>query len=242
MTTRNSSILIFEMNKKYLLYQIITKELKIHLKSEIFRNFGAKYIIEKSQQNSEFYSSNNNQFNVDKNKISPFENLENSNNKADESTASNFTLTNDLVYEYFSALVASFEIAKEINYVYEYAFFSQNKYIIRFHMHKNFLILILFNYNDISAINESSELKNQIYSEYYTSWFCKSLISLIKYKFGICTDDRCFKDATENKLEIKNLYLKWSNYFLNENLYFIEAIEKLEVYLRIITQYLKCLF
>lgn len=222
MASCKSSILIFEMKKKYLLYKILTKELKSHLKSEIWKNFGAKYIREKNEQNSEFYSVDANQ--SDETGTNP-------------SSASNFNLTNDLIYEYFSALVASYEISKEISYVYEYALFDQNRYIIRFHQYKNFLLMILFNAAGVSAGLESFEVRNQLFAEYYTSWFCKSVVSLLKYKFGISTDDRCLKDTDEPAVEIRSLFVKWSHLFHSENLYFVEAIEKLEVFPKIVQIY-----
>lgn len=206
------SILIFEMNKKYLIFKILNKELKNQLRSEIWKNFGAKYVREKNEQSLEFYNSDQQDFQAN-------DSIKANNNN------NNFDLTDDLIYEYFSALVASFEISKEIDFVYEYALFNQNKYIIRFHQHKNFLIMVLFN----NFETNSSESKNQLYAEYYADWFCKSIISLIKYKYGISTDDRCLKETDEKTIEIKSLFSRWSSYYQSENLYFFEAIEKLEV-------------
>lgn len=235
MAASKASILIFEMNKKYLLYKILTKELKNHLRAEVWKNFGAKYVNEKSEQSEKFYNgakTNENEANEAKIDDSTDTNTNNKTNKSN--SLNNFNLTDDLIYEYFSALVASFEISKELEFIYEYALFDQNKYIIRFHVHKNFLLLIILNvtldYSSSSSSSSSSDFRNQLYSEYFTSWFCKSIISLIRYKFGISTDERCFKETDESsQLEIKSFFAKWSHYFMSENLYFIEAIEKLEV-------------
>ena len=232
MAASKASILIFEMNKKYLLYKILTKELKNHLRAEIWKNFGAKYVNEKNEQSEEFYNgvkTDSNEAKIDDSTDT------NTNNKTNKSNSlNNFNLTDDLIYEYFSALVGSFEISKELEFIYEYALFNQNKYIIRFHVHKNFLLLIILNvtldYSSSSSSSSSSDFRNHLYSEYFTSWFCKSIISLIRYKFGISTDERCFKETDESsQLEIKSFFAKWSHYFMSENLYFIEAIEKLEV-------------
>lgn len=238
MAASKASILIFEMNKKYLLYKILTKELKNHLRAEVWKNFGAKYVNEKSEQSEKFYNGGKNNENSENeaNEAKADDSTDtNNNNKTNKSNSlNNFNLTDDLIYEYFSALVASFEISKELEFIYEYALFDQNKYIIRFHVHKNFLLLIILNvtldYSSSSSSSSSSDFRNQLYSEYFTSWFCKSIISLIRYKFGISTDERCFKETDESsQLEIKSFFAKWSHYFMSENLYFIEAIEKLEV-------------
>lgn len=226
MASNKSSILIFEMNKKYLLFKILTRELRSHLRSEIWKNFGAKYVNEKNEQSLEFYKTDQ-QIDTIQN-----EDTNSASNTSNNNTSSNFNLTDDLIYEYFSALVASYEISREIDYVYEYALFEKNKYIVRFHQYKNFLIMILFNVTTgVDPGLGSFESTNQLYTEYHTKWFCKSIVSLIKYKFGISTDDRCLKEADENTTEIKSIFSKWSFYYQNENLYFMEAIEKLDVYI-----------
>lgn len=214
-----SSVLVFEMSKKTLFYKILSRELKNHLRAEIWKNFGARYVKEKSEQSTEFYSS----------PVPGSDETAPLHNNSTGSSATNFNLTDDLIYEYFSVLVASYEISKELNYVYEYALFDRNKYIIRFQLYKNFLIMILFNMPG-SGLATDMDLKNQLYVEFYSNWFLKSIISLFKYKFGISTDYRCFKDtADENVTEIKSLFSKWTHFYQTENVYFIEAIEKLEV-------------
>ena len=100
MASIKSSVLIFEMRKKYLLYKILTKELKSQLRSEIWKNFGARYVNEQNEKSFEFYKSEQ--------QSTPLVVDESGNINSNNS--SNFNLTDDLIYEYFSALVASYEI------------------------------------------------------------------------------------------------------------------------------------
>jgi hypothetical protein len=211
-----NSILIFEITKKFLVFKILSKELYESLSEDILKNFGLKYVEEKNQSdnfraNINDESPNNADINLDKKPP---------------------VVTDDLIYEYLSTIVNSFEISKEIDYTYEYALFNKNSYIIRFMQFKNFLFICLNRLNPASKSSKSINTTNSdyaklIYSEYYTGWHCKSLISLLKFKFGICLEDKCFNDIMKN--EIKNLYLKWNEFHSNEMVYFVEAIEILDV-------------
>lgn len=147
------------------------------------------------------------------------------------STPVKLALTNDLIYEYFSPIVNSFEISREINFQYETLQINRNRYFVRLYLYKNCLTLLIYDVDAQQAsLSDSSdtELTRQLYVDFYTNWFNKSLLSLIKFKFGICSDDKCFK-SRQNKLELKNLYKKWSEYFLNDQSYFVESIDSLVV-------------
>ena len=212
-----NSILVFEITKKFLVFKILSKELYESLREDIVKNFGLNYVEEKNQ--SANFRSNAND--------------ESSTHKADTNCEKKpLVVTDDLIYEYLSTIVNSFEISKEIDYTYEYALFNKNSYIIRFMQFKNFLFICLNKLNQASKSlksvnNTNSDYAKLIYSEYFTGWQCKSLMSLIKLKFGICLDDKCFNELT--KSELKSLYLKWSEFHSNEMVYFVEAIELLDV-------------
>ncbi len=219
-----SSILIFEINKKILLYKILTDELYQLLKNEIVKNFGTSYVNEK-----------NNQENLEDTQDTSATEIENSYseepsiiNKMNETKPTEMNLTNDLIYEYFSPIVASFEISKDINYTYEYALFNKNQYIIRFILFNNCLTLCILNNSNNNKIDrKESDMNRLINAEYFTSWYCKSFISIVKYKFGICSDEKCFSNL--NQIDIKNLYTNWSHLFANDPVYYLEAIEQLQV-------------
>ncbi len=223
-----SSILIFEINKKILLYKILTDELLQLLKTEIVKNFGSNYVIEKNEQKTAAdendTSATEKEDNIDENKNETKANPEKklNNNNAE------LNLTNDLIYEYFSPIVASFEISKDINYTYEYALFNKNQQTIRFYLYNNCLIMCILSNTTTSKLNKSdSELTRLVYAEYQTSWYCKSFISLIRYKFGICSDEKCFTGL--NQIDIKKLYQKWSYLHANDPVFYIEAIEQLQI-------------
>lgn len=199
-----SSILIFELNRKFLLYKILTDELGQILKDEIIKNFGFNYVAEKQKLNDDTSTTER----------------ENSASEESHINDQKFELTHDLIYEFFSPLVASFEITKDINYVFEYALFKKTNYIIRFNVFNNCLIMCILKSDPCD-----SEISKLIYSDYYSSWYLKSLISLLKYKYGICSDEKCFTSS----VDIKKLYQKWSNLFMNDPIYHIEAIEHLQV-------------
>ena len=219
----HSSILIFEINKKILLYKILTDELLQSIKTEIISNFGSNYVIEKNSQQKtvETVEENDTSTTERENSFSeePF-------NEQVNKPKQEMNLTNDLIYEYFSPIIASFEISKDINYSYEYVLFNKSQHIIRFNLYNNCLILCILS-NSLKLTQSESELNKLIFSEYYTSWYCKSFISLIKYKFGICSEEKCFNGL--NQIDIKKLYQKWSYLFSNDLVYYIEAVEQLQM-------------
>ena len=201
-----ASILIFEINKKFLLNKIITDELHEFLRTEIIKNFGIKYVEEKSNLNdAELRSSS----------------LSSSPSQA------HLSVTDDLIYEYFSPIINSYEISKEINYTSEYALFTNSDYSIRFYPNKIFLILTIFNSKTFINQEASAALTKQIYTEFYSNWYSKSFISLVRYKFGICQDERCFKEPF--KTELNNLMNKWFFSFNTDQVCFTESIEKLDI-------------
>jgi hypothetical protein len=222
--TTSSSILVFELNKKFLIYKILSQEFHDLLRDEIIKNYGVSYVYEKNQEETSKSTKNNespDSLVSDSSKVSPVddENSENFKNK--------LTLTNDLIYEYFSTIINSYEISQEINYSYEYILLDQNQYIARFYLYKNLLVLCIQNLNKLEIADNKSELVKAIYSEFYASWCSKSLISLFKYKLGICSDEKSFTLSNQN--DIKTLYVNWLNYFFTDTLYYLEAIEQLEV-------------
>jgi len=190
-----SSILIFEINKKILLYKILTDELLQLLKTEIVKNFGSNYVIEKNEQKTAAdendTSATEKEDNIDENKNETKANPEKklNNNNAE------LNLTNDLIYEY---------------------------------LYNNCLVMCILSNTTTSKLNKSdSELTRLVYAEYQTSWYCKSFISLIRYKFGICSDEKCFTGL--NQIDIKKLYQKWSYLHANDPVFYIEAIEQLQI-------------
>ena len=264
MPTTAPSILIFDINRKFLLYKILNKNFAKQLREEIIKLFGVNYVNEKNQEQNKAENINNGgnlkEGEETKKKISSrdsslldssIEEDNQQNSSAEDKTETDntqkrkssptpsiknkakLTLTNDLIYEYFSPIVNSFEISKEIAYVYEYVLINRNKYTIRFCQYNNCLILLIYNlidqqfYLNVNTTRKSSELTRQIYIDYYTNWFNKSLVSLLKFKFGICSNEKCFNLNKKN--EIKNLYTKWSEYFLNDQSYFVEAIDQLVI-------------
>jgi len=97
-----SSILIFEINKKILLYKILTDELLQLLKTEIVKNFGSNYVIEKNEQKTAAdendTSATEKEDNIDENKTK-HETKANPEKKLNNNNAE-LNLTNDLIYEY----------------------------------------------------------------------------------------------------------------------------------------------
>jgi hypothetical protein len=140
-------------------------------------------------------------------------------------------ISDDLIYEYFSPLVNSYEISKELSYSYEFGLFKKNNLILRFSSFKNCLIMYVYANNTImnNTNHSSSSLTSSIYSQYSTDWAAKSMLSLIRYKFGICSDDKCFNKINSN--EIKLLFLQWTQLYSNDLNYFVETIEQLEVFI-----------
>ena len=178
-----SSIFVFEINKKFLLHKILTKQLEIALSADILKTFDQKY----EELSTE--------------------------------------LADNLIYQYFSPLISSFEISRDINYVYEYASFSKHQHLIRFSLHKNCLIFCI--YDATNKPESKSELATLIHAEYYSSWYSKSFLSLLKHKFGVCSDEKCFSKSNQRDLE--RLYLKWSSLYSRDQIYFVEALEQLDV-------------
>jgi hypothetical protein len=269
--TSAPSILIFELNRKILLYKILNTCLAKELRKEIIKLFGVNYVNEKNVENrnkkvdiegeepaNESMPKNtsmetsktsadsflDSSIEDDESELSTEQNTETDNTLKLRTSSPTYdtqpqvkpslTLTNDLIYEFFAPMINSFEITREISYCYEYALIDRSKYTIRFYLYTNCLILLIYNFGDVqaylssSSIRASSELTRQVYIDFYTNWFNKSLISLLKFKFGICSDEKCFK-LSANKKEIKRLYLKWSEYFLNDQAFFVESIDQLVV-------------
>jgi len=56
---------------------------------------------------------------------------------------------------------------------------------------------------------------------------CRSFLSLLKYKFGVCADEQCFRHAAA--AEVRALFAFWSALFARNQVFFVEAIEQLEV-------------
>ena len=178
-----SSIFVFEMNKKFLMHKILTKQLEVALSADILKTFDQKY--------------------------------------EELSTES----ADNLLYQYFSPLISSFEISRDINYVYEYASFGRHQHLIRFSLHKNCLIFCI--YDATNKPESKSELATLMHAEYYSSWYSKSFLSLLKHKFGVCSDEKCF--SKPNQRDLERLYLKWSSLYSRDQIYFVEALEQLDL-------------
>ena len=243
-----SSILIFDINKKYLLYKILNKDILKLLTSELNKKYG-------EENENQALSP------IPENQPPPSPPPQ---EEQEEPKITKNLLTDDFIYGYFAPIINSFEISKEMNYEYEYALFNNNQYIIRFTLYDNCLLLCIYNSNSssVSSVNSPSQQQEQqqaklstilrpmstvataftqqrqepvsapqdlnklIYNDYYTNWCSKSIITLIKYKFGICSDERCFNEIDN---ELKNLFVKWSRLHSNDIIYYIEAIEYLQV-------------
>jgi hypothetical protein len=250
------SVLVFEINKKFLLFKILKQDFYELLRDEIIKKFGSKYVNEKNNQSDEFRRGtengneheNSNEFD-DKDAIQEEEGEGDEEENDDNGSTTEVDdigdiqdsskikkkrkklfINNELIYEYFSPIVNSFEISKEINYIFEYTLFKNNQHIIRFNLHKNCLFMFIqdMSSNVDKTFKSNTEMTNLIYSDFLSGWCCKSLTSLLRYKFGICSDEKCFNNKV-NKTEIKELFSAWSNYYHAEQVYFLEAIEQLEV-------------
>ncbi len=148
-------------------------------------------------------------------------------NDPDTDTTSNVTINDDFIYGYFAPLINSFDISKDLNYSVDYILFNNNQYIIRFNLYDNLLILCFYNPAILSiTFKLNSSANRMLFQEYYTNWCCKSMISLIKYKFGVCSDERCFSSTND---ELKKLFYKWSYYHLSDEIFFMEAIDYLQI-------------
>jgi hypothetical protein len=238
------SILIFEINKKFLLFKILDRKFTKQLKIEVTRLYGDEnfHQDEDNVQNLSTEFDRDEIFHSEENGSSTEEvetEIENLYHKSSATPLSRMKLklTNDLIYQYFSPIINSFEISREINYLFEYIFIDRNKYIIRFYLHKNCLVLLIYDMNhqnfyqnslNVASKFGSCELTRQIYIDFYTNWYNKSIISLLKFKFGICADEKCFNNQSlnNNRKEIHNLFLKWSELFQNDQSYFVEAIDQ----------------
>lgn len=254
------SVLIFEINKKFLLFKILSNEFHELLRDEIIKKFGSKYVNEKNNQSEDFHKENLKNENDNEHENSHEaedtdviqegedddegeddngsttevddigENCSNIQTNKKKKKRNKLFINNELIYEYFSPIVNSFEISKEINYIFEYTLFKNNQHIIRFNLHKNCLFMFIQDMSSSSShtFKSKSEMTNLIYSDFLSGWCCKSLISLLRYKFGICSDEKCFNNKV-NKIEIKELFSAWANYYHADQVYFLEAIEQLEV-------------
>ena len=221
-----ASILIFEKNKKFLLYKILNKDILKLLLNELDKEYG-----EENENNLRSSSA----FEEKQEETTPLPPIT-------VTKKVRHQLTDDFIYGYFAPIINSYEISKEMNFVYEYALFNENQYIIRFTLYDNCLLLCIYSsinssyfYSSQSVQNilpqaslspECLELNKLIYNDYHTNWCSKSIISIIKYKFGICSDEKCFNEIDN---ELKNLFVKWSKLHSCDIIYFIESIEYLQI-------------
>lgn len=220
-----ASLLIFDKRSKQLLFKILTGEFSSHLKQEIISSFGEAYILEKNKIISDL-----NQDEEQTNTLTEASTLQEESKPDDPQPTvkpPDLKLTDELISEYFSPLISSYEFSKDLNYTYEYALFNKPEYMAYFYSYKECIILTIFDSNRFELTKSSNYFMKYVYSEYYSSWCCKSLISLFKYKFSICLNEKCL--SKDSKKEIKRLFLKWCNYFQTEQIYFLEAIEQIEV-------------
>jgi hypothetical protein len=182
-----SSMLIFDIKKRFLMYKILNKELTDDLLDKFRKTYADTPEVDTDKP----------------------------------------CLNDDFIYGYFAPLISSFDITKDLNYAVDYVLFNNNQYIIRFSCYDNLLLLCFFNPTVLAATFKlNSSTNRMIFQEYYTNWCCKSMTSLIKYKFGICSDERCFASVSD---ELRNLFHKWSYYHLTDEIFFMEAIDYLQI-------------
>ncbi|RNA32470.1 Hermansky-Pudlak syndrome 1 -like protein [Brachionus plicatilis] len=178
------SILLFETKRKFLIFKILTNELKDHLIKEFHIYF------------------------------------------SDGKLENQVELNDDLIYEYFAPIVNSFEISRELNYRFDHVILKKSNFYIKFYLYKNCLLLSILPINQLNSLTQNTDLTKKIYGDFYSNWFLKSFITLAKFKFGICLDEKCIQ--IDNS-EISELFLRWSNIFFTHHLYFIEAIEEVQI-------------
>lgn len=177
------SLLLFETKRKFLIYRILSNDLKVHLINEF----------------QIYFSSGK---------------LENQ-----------LELSDDLIYEYFAPIVNSFQITRDLNYRFDHILLKKSNFFIKFFLYKNYIILLIFAIDRFNPSNQTSSITNQIFGDFYANWFFKSFLTLVRFKFGICLDERCFQIKNP---EINELFFKWSNLFSTQHLFFIEAIEEVQ--------------
>lgn len=195
---------------------MITPELMDLLKSEIRENFNPEYLKEQQayeQESDHLQDDNNNDSHNN-----------NSGNEADMSAS-----FRNLLFQYFTTLVASFGICKSTNHLLETVFLDKKNYLFRLCSYQNFLIIVSVNSDSFGKIEHDlnpnkSEMRTEIYFEFYTNWLIKSFVSLLRYKFGICTSE-------DQKMlsEIRSVFCSWCDLYLNDHLFYVEAIEKLDL-------------
>lgn len=166
-----SSILVFDLNKRCLLFKLLSDELTNALLKEI------------NKTNS---------------------------NQEEQITS----LNSDFLNSYFSPLVSSFEISREIDYLYEILSFNAYKSTIRYNLYENCLILCIF-----ESENVTNSKVNCLLNDYQTSWEFKCIVSLIRYKCSICTID-----SIDTNL-IESMFKQWLKLNNNQIINFFEAIE-----------------
>lgn len=176
------SLLLFQIKRKFLIYKLLTNDLKDHLINEF----------------QVYFSSGK---------------LENQ-----------LELSDDLIYEYFAPIVNSFQISIDLNYRFDH--FLLKNFYIKFYLYKSCILLLIFSVDNFNPSKQITNVTNKIFGDFYSKWFCKSFISLVKFKFGICSDERCFQI---NNSEINELFIKWSELFSIYHLFFIEAIEEVQI-------------
>ncbi len=193
-----SSLLVFEINKKILLYKWLSPSFAAVLNAEISKNYGG-------------------------NKSNPEHKTE-----AGEDTDGASDSEDILFYQYFSPIINSFEISRDLNFVYEYILFDRRQHVIRFHLYKNCLVMSVYDTRQtVPAVGLiKSPATRLIHAEYYSSWYSKSFVSLMKYKFGICADEICFANQRSG---FDRLYSNWSNLFINDQVTFFVLQSDLEL-------------
>lgn len=171
------SVLVFELNKKILLFKSLTKSFEVLLKAEIEKNYSTIHTAETCDDNDPLQETDANLF-----------------------------------YQYFAPIIISFEISKDLNFVYECMLFNKQQHIIRFSLYKNCLIICVYDsFQFHQQVESKSTVTKMVHVEYYSKWYCKSFVSLMKYKFGICSAEKCFN----NQIEMQKLFLNWSDLYVN---------------------------
>ncbi len=131
----------------------------------------------------------------------------------------------NLLYQVFSPLLSSFEISRDMSFLYESLLFGQRAHAVRFTAYKGCLLLCLHDSSHLHQIDAA--LPRSLHADFHSAWFSKSFLSLLKYKFGVCADEQCFRHAAA--AEVRALFAFWSALFARTQVFFVEAIEQLEV-------------
>jgi len=79
----------------------------------------------------------------------------------------------NLLYQVFSPLLSSFEISRDMSFLYESLLFGQRANIVRFTAYKSCLLLCLYDSAHLRQIDASAALTRSLHADFHSSWFSK---------------------------------------------------------------------